>query len=692
MTRTSTIRFLVASLVLTPLGCNSHPTVRINDARLVAANSDSADWLMYGRTYDEQRFSTLRQISDENVNQLGLVWSRELPTTRGLEATPIVINGVIYTTSSWSIVHAVDALTGESLWTFDPQVDRTRARTVCCDVVNRGLALYRGRLYLGTLDGRLVAIDAQTGQPVWDVLTVDQSLPFAITGAPRIADGRVLIGNAGAEFGVRGYISAYDAETGELDWRVYTVPGDPAKGFESTALEAAAATWNGEYWKAGGGGTTWDPIVYDPELDQVYFGTGNGTAWYRDLRSPGGGDNLFLASIIAVQAKTGDLVWYYQVTPGDNWDYDATQPLMQATLTIDGRSRRVLMQASKNGFFYILDRQTGEFISGTQFVDGVTWASGIDPVTGRPVESPSAYAGVEAFIVSPDPEGAHNWYPMAMDPGRGLVYLGVRALATSVHAPDADWESNPTTWNLGWDAAYDGPLVDEADNAPPPRGELLAWDPVARRAAWRVVLPVSQSGGVLATAGNLVFQGRADGFFAAYRASDGGKLWEFDAGTGIMAPPVTYFVEGTQYVTVMVGWGGPQGLWNGSNMGPVKPGYGRILTFALGGTAILDAPVFGHADPPVPAMEVQATAATLTAGKRGYDKHCAGCHGGGAIAGPLPDLRYSTAETHAQLEAIVLDGARQSLGMPSFGDLLTPDDVKAIQAYILSRAEAASRN
>jgi PQQ-dependent dehydrogenase (methanol/ethanol family) len=313
-------------LLVTLAACGTSDAIdRVDDARLNAADRDSANWLTYGRTYNEQRFSPLRQVNDSTVRELGLVWSQELPTTRGVEATPIVVDGVIYTTSAWSIVYAFDAITGRQLWTYDPKVDRSRARTICCDVVNRGLALYRGKLFLATLDGRLVAIAARTGLPVWDVTTVDKSKPYAITGAPRIAKGRVLIGNAGAEFGVRGYVSAFDAETGKLAWRVFSVPGDPKQGFESKALEDAAKTWHGEYWKTGGGGTTWDPIVYDPDLDLVYFGTGNGTAWYRDLRSPGGGDNLFLASILAVRGQTGEYVWHYQVTPGDNWDYDATQ-------------------------------------------------------------------------------------------------------------------------------------------------------------------------------------------------------------------------------------------------------------------------------------------------------------------------------------------------------------------------------
>jgi quinohemoprotein ethanol dehydrogenase len=303
--------------------CGSANTLdRVDDARLVAADADSANWLTYGRTYSEQRFSPLKQINDSTVGRLGLVWSHELPTTRGVEATPIVVDGVIYTTSTWSVAYAYDAATGRELWSYDPRVDRSRARTICCDAVNRGLALYRGKLYLATLDGRLIAIDARTGRAVWDVKTIDQSQPYAITGAPRIARGRVIIGNAGAEFGVRGYVSAFDAETGKLAWRVYSVPSDPSKRFETPALEAAAKTWHGEFWKAGGGGTAWDPIVYDPELDLVYFGTGNGTAWYRDLRSPGGGDNLYLASILAVRASDGQYAWHYQVTPGDNWDFD----------------------------------------------------------------------------------------------------------------------------------------------------------------------------------------------------------------------------------------------------------------------------------------------------------------------------------------------------------------------------------
>jgi quinohemoprotein ethanol dehydrogenase len=645
---------------------------------------------MYGRTNDEQRFSPLNQINEQNIGKLGLAWSKELGTTRGLEATPLVSNGVIYTTGEWSVAFALDAKSGEILWTFDPKVPRAIARTICCDVVNRGVALYDGKVYLGTLDGRLIALDAKSGHPVWDVVTADQSKPYAITGAPRIAKGMVLIGNAGSEFGVRGYLSAYDAETGKLIWRTYTVPGDPAHGFESKALESAAKTWHGRWWVAGGGGTPWDAIVYDQELDLIYIGTGNGTAWYRDLRSPGGGDNLYIASILALRASDGVLVWHFQVTPGENWDYDATQPLMLADLKIGGTARKVIMQASKNGFFYVLDRQTGEFLSAKPFVKGITWASGIDAKSGRPVESASAYDGLQPVLVSPAPGGAHNWYPMAFDPNTGLVYVPAREGSPALHAPDKGWTYNPKFWNRGEDAAYDGPLQAKLLSSPPMTGQLIAWNPVEQREAWRASLPLVESGGVLATAGNLVFQGRSDGVVCAYRATDGKKLWEFYAGTGIMAPPVTYLLDGVQYITLMVGWGGSAGENNIPGSGPVKPGYGRVLTFSLGGNARLDIPPYGHRGPPTPSIHMHATPATIHEGNILYMRHCFYCHGVGVVSSSsIPDLRYATAATHHQFESIVLGGAREQGGMPSFKDALKRDQARAIQAYILSCAAAA---
>jgi len=685
--RTRAALVIASVLFLALVGIAASRFLRSNSARRTGDDGDTgANWLMYGRTYDDHRFSPLQEINEETVSRLGLAWSRDLPTTRGLEATPIVENGVIYTTSSWSVVYALDAKTGDLRWTYDPEVPRTHALFVCCDVVNRGVALYHGKIYVGTIDGRLIALDARSGTPVWSVMTVDPARPYAITGYPRIARGMVIIGNAGAEYGVRGYISAYDAETGKKVWRTYTVPDDPARGFESKAMEHAAKTWSGDWWKVGGGGTVWEGIVYDPSLDLLYFGTGNATAWYRDLRGKKEDDNLYAASILAVHAADGELAWYFQAVPGDNWDYDATQPLLQADLTIAGRQRNVIMQASKNGFFYVLDRATGEFISGAPFVDEITWASGLDAKTGRPIESSTAYAGLKPIIVSPDPDGAHNWYPMAFNPATGLVYLPAKVGTHAVHAPDPEWKYNANRNNIGRDMRYEGPLIDTLRSLPPPRGELLAWDPVRQRAAWRASYPVVEGGGVLTTAANLVFQGRADGVLAAYRATDGQRLWQFDAGTGIMAPPVTYSVDGTQYMTLMVGWGGPDGASNAPDRGRVKPGYGRILTFALDGKAKLTVRPFGHTEPPTPAITMNASPDTIHEGKLLYGGYCRGCHGMDVIAGPLPDLRYATRTVHQQFEAIVLGGARSSRGMPSFKDLLRPDQVRAIQAYVLSRA------
>ena len=680
----STLLVLLLALIGITASQVSKP---VDTSRLTGADADASNWLMYGRTYDDHRFSPLKQINEQTIAQLGLVWSLELGTTRGLEATPLVENGVIYTTGSWSVVYALDAKTGNVRWMYDPAVRRTRAYFICCDVVNRGVALYRGKVFVGTLEGRLIAIDAQSGKPVWSVATTDPAQPYAVTGYPRIAKDMVIIGNAGAEYGVRGYISAYNAESGKMVWRSYTVPGDPSRGFESKAMEQAAKTWSGEWWKVGGGGTVWEGIVYDPSLDLLYFGTGNATAWYRDLRGKGPQDNLYAASILAVRAGNGELAWHFQTVPGDNWDFDATQPLIQADLTIAGRPRKVIMQASKNGFFYVLDRQSGEFISGTPFVSGITWATGLNPKTGRPIESPKAYDGLKPVIVSPGPGGAHNWNPIAFNRETGLVYLAAKNGTHGLHAPDAQWKYNPKDGNIGGDAKYEGPLVKQLISLPPPKGELLAWDPVRQRAVWRAPYPVVEGGGVLTTAANLVFQGRADGILAAYRATDGKQVWQFDAGTGIMAPPITYSVDGTQYVSVMAGWGGPSATFNAPNEGKTKPGYGRMLTFAIGGKATLTQRTFARTGPPTPAITMTASPQVIHDGQILYTAYCAQCHGLNAVAGPLPDLRYATRQVHEQFESIVLEGGRATLGMPSFKDLLKPDQVKAIQAYVLARAK-----
>ena len=651
---------------------------------LTAAATDE-DWRLHGGTPNDQRFSTLTQIDEQTISRLGLVWSKELGTTRGLEATPLVERGIIYATGAWSVVFALEAKTGALKWTYDPKVPRERAYFFCCDVVNRGVALHNGKIYIGTLDGRLIALDQRTGAPVWSVQTTDPTKAYSITAAPRIARDKVVIGNAGSEYGVRGYITAYDAESGKQIWRFYTVPGDPKKGFESKALEAAAKTWNGkEWWKTGGGGSPWEGMVYDPDLDLLFFGTGNASTWYRALR--GDGDSLYTACILAVNADTGELAWYFQTTPGDSFDYDATQPLIQADLSINGRLRKVLLQANKNGFFYVLDRQTGEFLSAAPFVSGITWASGIDPKTGRPIELPGV-ANANPKLLSPEPNGAHNWNPMAFHPGTGLVYLAARVGTQMVHVPDRKWKYDPDRDNVGIDGRYEGPLFAKMVSMPPPTGELLAWDPVAQKPVWRAKYPVVDGAGVLATGGNLVFQGRADGIFAAYRATDGEQLWRFDGATGIMAPPVTYTVDGTQYVTVLAGWGGAAGLMNSPAMGAVKSGYGRMLTFALYGAVVLKPLPFGHTGPPVPVVTKKQEPRAVHEGALLFNSHCFFCHGLNAVAGPLPDLRYSSKEVLHSFQSIVRDGARVSDGMPSYKNILTVKEVAALRSYVIARAQ-----
>ena len=654
----------------------------------IAAGAEE-DWRLHGGSQTDQRFSPLNRINEETVSRLGLLWSQELGTSRGLEATPIVEQGVIYTTGSWSVVFAFDARTGKTKWSYDPRVPRERAYFFCCDVVNRGVAVHNGKVYVGTLDGRLIALDQLTGTPVWSVQTTDPTKAYSITAAPVIARDKVLIGNAGSEYGVRGYVTAYDAETGKQLWRFYTVPGNPNNAFESKAMEIAAETWHGkDWWQAGGGGSPWEGMSYDPDLDLLFFGTGNASTWYRALR--GEGDSLYTASILAVKASTGELAWYFQTTPGDSFDYDATQPLLQADLTIGGRPRKVLLQANKNGFFYVLDRQTGEFISAAPFVSGITWARGVDSKTGRPIESPGV-GDANPKLLSPESTGAHNWNPMAFHPTTGLVYFPARLGTQMVHVPDKKWKYDPNRDNVGIDGTYEGPLFAKMSSMPAPSGELLAWDPMAQKAVWRAKYPVLDGGGVLATGGNLIFQGRADGIFAAYRATDGKQVWRFDTATGIMAPPVTYTVDGVQYVTVMAGWGGAAGLINTPAVGAVKPGWGRILTFALDGKAILKAPFFGHKNPPRPAITAKQDPQAVHAGGLLFNSHCFLCHGLNAVAGPLPDLRYSSKEVLDSLPSIVLGGARASSGMPSYKKILSEEDVKAIRAYIIARAQEAAR-
>jgi len=651
---------LVASWMV--LGAAQQRPGPIDDAALRAPEARAGDWLSYGRDYYEQRFSPLDQISDRNVAQLGLAWQMDTATDRGLEATPLVVDGVMYTTGSWSVTYAVDARTGQQLWKYDPEVHRKYDNLACCDVVNRGAAFYKDKVYVGVLDGRLVALDAKTGRPAWSAVTVDQTQLLTITGAPRIARGKVIIGNGGAEYGARGYVSAYDAETGQLAWRFYTVPGDPSKPQENRALDKALPTWTGDtWWKVGGGGTVWDSIVYDPELNLLYVGTGNGSPWNRHVRSPGGGDNLYLCSILAINPDNGDLVWHYQTTPADTWDYTSVQPMMLADLAWQGRTRKVIMQAPKNGFFYVLDRETGELLAADPYVE-VNWATHVDLKTGRPVEVPGAAYKDKGTYIRPGPLGGHNWQAMSYSPTTGLVYIPAQDNGRYYEQPKS-FSFRPGEYNLALAAA--GRAVEGYDI--PSKGRLLAWDPVARKPRWTAEYGNYWNGGTLATAGNLVFQGTAAGDFIAYNATTGEKLWSAYVGTGIVAPPITYEIDGQQYVSVMAGWGGAF---------PKKfRSVGRLLTYAIGGNATPPLPKLPRR---VTALPNAASAADIAAGGKIYSTYCARCHGGATV---LPDLRRSTPAVLNGLERI-LDGSMVERGMPRFAELDKPA-VAQLRGYLL---------
>jgi PQQ-dependent dehydrogenase (methanol/ethanol family) len=672
---------LVLGCVLLPMA-TVHATADVDEARIVNADKEPQNWLSVGRNYAEDRFSPLASINEQNVGRLGLAWFVDLDTKIGSEVTPLVIDGVMYTVGAWNVIYALDAKSGKELWRYDPKPRRDWLRYMCCGPASRGLAVWKGKVIAATIDGRLFALDARSGTPIWDVHTTDAGQPYSITGAPRVVAGKVIIGNAGGEFGVRGYVTAYDADTGKLVWRFYTVPGDPAKGFESKAMEMAAKTWHGEWWKSGGGGPAWDAFSYDPDLRLLYIGTGNGNAWSRDLRSPGGGDNLFLCSIVAVHVDTGEYVWHYQEVPGENWDYDCVQQMTLADLNVGGVKHKVLMQASKDGFFYVLDRESGKLLSASPFVN-TTWASHVDMATGRPVEiKENLYSDSEAKMVSPTPFGAHNWHPMSYDPLTHLVYFSAQE-AGWAYSRTPTFDYRPMAWNISQNPKAKRP---PASANVPIKGFTLAWDPVANKEAWRIPHDGPWNGGVLTTAGNLLVEGTEDGNFGVYRASNGEKLWSMPIGTGAVAGPMTYSVDGEQYIAVSAGWAGSL-IIIGGGLTAVHDAPTRMLVFKLGGKAVLPA----TAPRAIPAPPPQtASADTIVRGEAAYNKTCRICHGGNLISGGMtPDLRFMSRETHAQFEAIVLGGARADRGMASFADVVSVDDAQAIHAYIIAESAKA---
>jgi PQQ-dependent dehydrogenase (methanol/ethanol family) len=672
------------------------PTALIDTARVTAPKD--GEWLTYGRTYDEQRFSPLARVDVGNVNQLGLAWSYDLDTPhRVQESTPLVIDGVMYVTTAWSKLFALDARTGKEIWRFDPQVPGETGVKACCDVGNRGAAAWNGKIYLGTLDGRLIALDAATGKQLWSVMTVPEGQNYTITGAPRVFDGKVLIGNGGAEYGARGFVTAYDAETGQQLWRFYTVPGDPSQPFESPALERAAKTWKGKWWQLGGGGTVWDSIVYDPALKLVYIGVGNGSPWNQQLRSPGGGDNLYLSSIVALKVDSGEYVWHFQTTPGETWDYTATQPMMLADLEIGGEPRRVLMQAPKNGFFYVLDRTNGEFISGGAYAF-MTWASGLDPQTGRPKASKQArydQSGKPTAVV-PGPGGAHSWQPMSYSPLTRLVYFPVME-AGFMFVPASGVKPSKIGWNTGVDFnAGSLPTDPQALEGIKQqlKGHLVAWDPVAQKEVWRAQFDHPWNGGTLATGGNLVFQGNSQGELVAYRATNGNKLWSAPTQAGVLAAPISYEVDGEQYIAVEVGWGGAFGLAAGelARDAHLAANIPRVLAFKVGGEAKLPplpAASATRLDPPPPIGDE----ASWSAGKAVFHTYCSVCHGDSAVSGGvIPDLRLSPVTGDAAAwEQVVRGGELTARGMVSFGAQVSSDDADKLRASVLHRAHETQK-
>jgi quinohemoprotein ethanol dehydrogenase len=677
----------IVAVTALPLLAQAPGAAKVDAASIKANAATGRDWPAHGLDYAETRFSPLKQIDAGNVKGLGLVWSYNLESTRGVEATPLVVDGVMYVTASWSIVHAIDVRTGQRLWTFDPQVDRANGYKGCCDVVNRGVALYQGKVFVAAFDGRLFALDAASGRKLWEKDTViDHQHAYTVTGAPRVFKGKVVIGNGGAEYGVRGYVTAYDANTGAQKWRWFVVPGDPSKPFEDASMAKAAKTWDpaGKYWEAGGGGTPWDSLAFDPELNLMYVGTGNGSPWARSKRSPAGGDNLYLASIVALNPDTGKYVWHYQETPGDNWDFTSTQSMILADIAVDGKPRKVILHAPKNGFFFVIDRKTGKFLSAQPFADA-NWATGYDK-DGRPIETPAARLADRPREIIPSPYGAHNWQSMSYSPLTGLAYLPVQSVPVNL-MDNKDWKFNGVRpgephSNMGWN------LATYANVEPPksaPYGRLVAWDPVQQKEVWRQEHVSPWNGGTLVTAGNVVFEGTADGRFMAFDAKTGARLWETPTGTGVVAAPISYEVDGKQYVSVAVGWGGVYGL---AARATERKGPGTVYTFALGGTA--KAPDFVSYQLNALLQGVPYDAAKVPEGTALYVSNCVFCHGVPGVdrGGNIPNLGYSATGVIANLDKYVFDSPLSKNGMPNFKGKLQPDDVEKIKAFIQGTADA----
>jgi len=672
------------------------PTSSAQSAAVVKTRSSDTEWHAYNGTPAEQRYALLDQVNTDNVQRLALDWLFDLPSGNTMTA-PVMADGKLFITTGHAHIRALDATRGEQLWEFDSGARELSGFRLRYGFGNKGLAYWNGRVFTGTHDGRVIALNANTGELLWENRTIEQEelrslLPWAdtpdaeivdhryVNGPPRVFDGKVIIGHGGADVApVRGHVDAFDAKTGERLWRFYTVPGNPADGFESDAMAMAAETWSGEWWKQGGGGTAWHGFSHDPDLNHLYIGVGNGYPYNHTLRSAGEGDNLFLASIVAVDIDTGEYQWHYQTTPGEQSDYTATQDMTLATLSIDGEERKVLMQAPKNGFFYVIDRTNGQLISAEPFAK-VSWATHVDRDSGRPVEvSGYRYHGGELFELWPSVSGAHSWQPQSFSPRTGLVYIPVTERASLIGDKGLDLSSP---------GAGTGLIGDFNLGIPGSRQSFLrAWDPVAQELRWEQPTPGDWPGGTLATAGDLVFQGRIDGKFVAYHAATGAVLWEYNAATPVLAPPISYAINGRQYIVVLTGSGTTGGGLLTEGIADFRTDYRmprRVLTFALDGEAKVPpspAPPRRAPDPAYqPDLQLEAEGAQQFA-----RSGCLICHGNNAVAGgAAPDLRLSPIVLSREaFQGVVRDGLLVSKGMPQFSEL-TKAQVESIRQYLRS--------
>ena len=665
----------------------------VNDDAMASINQNG-NWLSYGRTHSEQRFSPLTDITKENVGALQPDWYFPIPNSRSLVSTPLVVDGVIYFVASLNIVRALDATSGEELWSFNPQVGQVAPERMRAGWDNsRGIAIWEDKLFVATWDGRLIGLNRESGEQLWSTQTIDPALAMYITGAPKAFKGKVLIGNGGTENGPnRGYVSAYDAETGDQAWRFWIVPGNPADGFEDDAMEMAAETWTGEWWRHGGGGNSWHGWTYDAELEQLYIGTGNGSPWNRKIRSPSGGDNLFLDSIVALDPDTGAYLWHHQNTPGETWDYNSNMDIVLADLVIDGEPIQALMQAPKNGFFYVINRENGELLSAEKITE-VTWASHYDLDTARPVEFPGVRYETSAIRISPGPVGAHSWHAMSFNPNTGLAYIP--SIHSSTVYGDAgidieNFERQQWRLNTGVNSRPGGGTRDDAP------ASLQAWDPVRQEQVWEVLADDIWNAGTLTTATNLLFQGRADGHLIAYDAETGEELWDYDLGLGISAPPITYAIDGKQYLALLVGWGGSMAALGGPQAAEHGWSYGaqerRLVAFSLNGTAVLPRQPPPLVPQPLPSSDFIVNQDLAVEGGLEFNGTCSMCHGGGAIAaGIAPDLRASGVPLIREaFENVVKNGALSDNGMPIYRDL-TDEQLESLRHYIRSQAEVTLR-